>query len=101
MYVLPEDVWVLKQRQRSGDYANNLSSYGKSDSSTPTPSTNPKPTDPDIPIDTDNDVPLGGIPPITKPETLPKTGESSHLYVEIAGITLILLGLILRRRFTR
>ncbi|WP_373462560.1 LPXTG cell wall anchor domain-containing protein [Paenibacillus sp. V4I3] len=37
-------------------------------------------------------MPLGGIPPITKPETLPKTGESSHLYVEIAGITLILLG---------
>ncbi|MDQ0918681.1 collagen binding domain-containing protein [Paenibacillus sp. V4I5] len=67
----------------------------------PTPSTDPKPTNPDIPIDTDNDVPLGGIPPITKPETLPKTGESSHLYVEIAGITLILLGLILRRRFTR
>ncbi|NOU76559.1 LPXTG cell wall anchor domain-containing protein [Paenibacillus sp. LMG 31458] len=69
---------------------------------TPTPPTVPTPsTDPDIPIDTDNDVPLGGIPPITKPETLPKTGESSHLYVEIAGITLILLGLILRRRFTR
>lgn len=67
----------------------------------PTPSTDPKPTDPDIPIDTDSDVPLGGIPPVTKPETLPKTGESSHLYVEIAGITLILLGLILRRRFTR
>lgn len=67
----------------------------------PTPSTDPKPTDPDIPIDTENDVPLGGIPPVTKPETLPKTGESSHLYVEIAGITLILLGLILRRRFTR
>ncbi|NOU87550.1 LPXTG cell wall anchor domain-containing protein [Paenibacillus sp. LMG 31460] len=69
---------------------------------TPTPPTVPTPsTDPDIPIDTDNDVPLGGIPPITKPETLPTTGESSHLYVEIAGITLILLGLILRRRFTR
>lgn len=75
---------------------------------TPTPSVTPAPptvptpsTDPDIPIDTDNDVPLGGIPPITKPETLPTTGESSHLYVEIAGITLILLGLILRRRFTR
>ncbi|MCY9697604.1 LPXTG cell wall anchor domain-containing protein, partial [Paenibacillus alginolyticus] len=69
---------------------------------TPLPSVTPTPsTGPDIPIDTDNDVPLGGIPPITKPETLPKTGESSHLYVEIAGITLILLGLILRRRFTR
>ncbi|KQX57752.1 hypothetical protein ASD40_32345 [Paenibacillus sp. Root444D2] len=75
---------------------------------TPTPSVTPPPptvptpsTNPDIPIDTDNDIPLGGIPPITKPETLPTTGESSHLYVEIAGITLILLGLILRRRFTK
>lgn len=65
----------------------------------PTPSTDPKPPAPDIPINSDNDVPLGGIPPITKPETLPVTGESSHLYVEIAGITLVLLGLILRRRF--
>ena len=70
-------------------------------SKVPTPSTDPKPAEPDIPINTDNDVPLGGLPPITKPETLPKTGESSHLYVEIAGITLILLGLILRKRFTR
>ncbi|NRF94714.1 collagen binding domain-containing protein [Paenibacillus frigoriresistens] len=76
-------------------------SISPSPSPTPAPSTIPKPTGPDIPIDTDNDVPLGGIPPITKPETLPKTGESSHLYVEIAGITLILLGLILRRRFTK
>ncbi|GFZ99581.1 hypothetical protein GCM10008018_52270 [Paenibacillus marchantiophytorum] len=70
---------------------------------TPTPSpVDPKPsTDSDPPFDGDNNVPLGGIPPITKQETLPTTGESSHLYVELAGITLILMGLLLRRRFTK
>ncbi|KQX47180.1 collagen binding domain-containing protein [Paenibacillus sp. Root444D2] len=45
------------------------------------------------------DIPLGtltanGIPG----QTLPKTGETSHLYVELAGFALILAGVMLRKR---
>lgn len=47
------------------------------------------------------DVPLGTID-IGTIATLPKTGESSHLGVRIAGLALILLGLLLlRKRFFR
>ncbi|NEW07736.1 LPXTG cell wall anchor domain-containing protein [Paenibacillus sp. SYP-B3998] len=132
-----------------------------STSPTPTPSGEQKTTDQDTPIEGDIDVPLGGIPSISKqPEngkatidpdgrwtytpnpgyvgkdkiiivvkdkdgnetetfvdidvqeiplgttsvkeapqqTLPKTGETSHLYIQLTGFALILLGVILRKR---
>ncbi|NBD27084.1 LPXTG cell wall anchor domain-containing protein [Paenibacillus sp. T1] len=43
------------------------------------------------------DVPLGTIDPGTG-ATLPKTGESSHMGVRLAGLAVILLGVFLLRK---
>ncbi|TXK77835.1 collagen binding domain-containing protein [Paenibacillus sp. N3.4] len=52
-------------------------------------------------IDIDvQEVPLGTVPG-TPVQTLPKTGEASHLNVEIAGFILIILGVILRRKLLK
>jgi LPXTG-motif cell wall-anchored protein len=45
-----------------------------------------------------DEVPLG-VSPIV--DTLPKTGETSHLNIQVAGVFLILLGFVLRRRILK
>ncbi|MDR6885162.1 LPXTG-motif cell wall-anchored protein [Bacillus sp. 3255] len=64
-----------------------------SPSTGPVPSVSPNPTDPNPPA-VDHS-------PGNQPETLPVTGESSHTAVKIAGLALIVLGFILRRRWRR
>ena len=48
-------------------------------------------------IESSVDVPLGTIDPGTG-ATLPKTGESSHMGVRLAGLAVILLGVFLLRK---
>ncbi|UQZ82978.1 Collagen adhesin precursor [Paenibacillus konkukensis] len=53
-------------------------------------------------IEVNQKVPLGNPPEDGKPkETLPKTGEASPVFIEIAGLILILVGLVLRRKLTK
>ncbi|WP_127460517.1 collagen binding domain-containing protein [Paenibacillus elgii] len=48
------------------------------------------------------EVPLGNPPSDkTKKETLPKTGESSPVYIQLAGAALVVLGFMLRRKFMK
>ncbi|MBP1967232.1 LPXTG cell wall anchor domain-containing protein [Paenibacillus aceris] len=65
----------------------------------PTPSASPEPTAPVIPVKDDNDA--GGNQPGNHAETLPVTGESSHTFVKLAGLALILSGFLLRRRWRK
>ncbi|WP_375377921.1 LPXTG cell wall anchor domain-containing protein [Paenibacillus sp. MZ04-78.2] len=47
-------------------------------------------------------MPLGNPPSNkTKKETLPKTGESNPVYIQLAGVALILLGFMMRRKFMK
>lgn len=58
----------------------------------------------EILIEIGGDVPTGGIKPEEQPgKVLPKTGEDSHLPLQLLGVGLILLGafLIVRKRFKR
>lgn len=65
----------------------------------PTPSGSPEPTAPVIPVKDVNDA--GGNQPGNQAETLPVTGESSHTFVKLAGLALILSGFLLRRRWRK
>ncbi|MGF9913639.1 SpaA isopeptide-forming pilin-related protein [Paenibacillus ehimensis] len=48
------------------------------------------------------EVPLGNPPSDkTKKETLPKTGESSPVYIQLAGLALVLFGFMLRRKLMK
>ncbi|WP_258959001.1 SpaA isopeptide-forming pilin-related protein [Paenibacillus tyrfis] len=69
----------------------------------PDQSKNPEKPDGNETIDLVNrEVPLGNPPSDkTKKETLPKTGESSPVYIQLAGAALILLGFMLRRKFMK
>lgn len=58
----------------------------------------------EILVEIGGDVPTGGIKPEEQPgKVLPKTGEESHLPLQLLGVGLILLGafLIVRKRFKR
>ncbi|GMX61735.1 hypothetical protein Elgi_15390 [Paenibacillus elgii] len=64
---------------------------------------NPEKPDGNETIDLVNrEVPLGNPPSDkTKKETLPKTGESSPVYIQLAGAALVVLGFMLRRKFMK
>lgn len=67
----------------------------------PVPSDSPGPSDPNAPTEGDGDVPLNETVPIKQPGALPVTGESSHTFVKLAGVALILLGFLLRRKWLK
>ncbi|WP_161407608.1 LPXTG cell wall anchor domain-containing protein [Paenibacillus silvestris] len=71
-------------------------------SSSPSPGLTPSPT----PVPSNGPAPSVSPEPTTtaegqQQETLPVTGESSHTAVKIAGVALILLGFLLRRRWRK
>ncbi|NOU63742.1 cell wall protein [Paenibacillus sp. LMG 31461] len=79
-------------------------------SSTPTPSTTPspsitptpKPSPPAATVPSPKPSDPGVVaPPTMEPATLPVTGESSHLYVKLAGLTFVLFGIMLGRKVRR
>ncbi|KRE95866.1 hypothetical protein ASG89_31665 [Paenibacillus sp. Soil766] len=71
---------------------------------TPSPSITPtpKPTPPVGTVPSPKPSDHGAVtPPAAEPATLPVTGESSHLYVKLAGLTFILVGLMVGRKVRR
>ena len=81
-----------------------------SSSPTPTPSITPspsitptpKPTAPVVTVPSPKPSDPGVVaPPTIEPATLPVTGESSHLYVKLAGLTFVLFGVMLGRKVRR
>lgn len=71
---------------------------------TPSPSITPapKPTPPLVTVPSPKPSDPGVVvPPTGEPATLPVTGESSHLYIKLAGLTFVLFGLMLGRKVRR
>ncbi|CAN7145315.1 collagen binding domain-containing protein [Paenibacillus sp. LjRoot56] len=71
---------------------------------TPSPSITPapKPTPPLATVPSPKPSDPGVVVPLTaEPATLPVTGESSHLYIKLAGLTFVLFGVMLGRKVRR
>ncbi|WNR44783.1 collagen binding domain-containing protein [Paenibacillus roseipurpureus] len=76
-------------------------------SPTPSPSVtpSPKPTPPVVTVPSPKPTDPGSTPvppvPSVEPATLPVTGESSHLYIKLSGVALVLFGIMAGRKVRR